>query len=634
MQRLVDAGALSGTIRDAASQAALAGAAISVAGPGLTARAGSDAGGGYVIDFLVGGVYSVTARLYGYETLQTAATITPNAATTLDLDLAPLPHFTVSGHVREAISTTLPIAGAKIKALDTPLAPAVTDAGGAYTLSLPAGDVKLEVSAFGFATTVTDTTIMTDTAIDFSLDPLPPILLVDDDEGGQRSYSPNVESYYFTALDADGYAYDYWDIEQRGGPTFDTLRQYPAVVWFGGEFGRVKDISDADQAQALMSYLDVGGRLLYVAQDHTFYYGDDKPCDTPTWGGNGPCPFTSDYLGAADWIKDQQADVNYGVGRESGRRGSGAATDDLSASVHRFQRPYYGHIGCQPRFHGQRRSPGGSGELDRLYVAAACEWFRDGIHGDAVGRYGRWRRGRRHVRSDEVVWYSRPAARAGLCPSPANGRGFTGREHDGPSTVAQFRRPGHDLRSQPGAESLAGATAGCGGHACHHDGTCGRGRGCRSAVTRAGAGRSHAWKRRPGRRSRHLTGPCASAGDGQCTGASKMSYQARDSNVCGSGIEYDWIDATSGQKWVLDDISSTPTPEFLSVPLPAPFEFYNQVYDHSGSTTTARSCLGMTTSTTTVPRRARHPSPTTPRSIPTPPSISPGATRFGTPRAS
>jgi hypothetical protein len=60
----------------------------------------------------------------------------------------------------------------------------------------------------------------------------------------------------------------------------------------------------------------------------------------------------------------------------------------------------------------------------------------------------------------------------------------------------------------------------------------------------------------------------------------QMSYYVLDSDQCSAGVQYDWVDATGGRKWELDDNDSTPRPPFVSVPLPAPFTFYNQVYDH------------------------------------------------------
>jgi hypothetical protein len=52
----------------------------------------------------------------------------------------------------------------------------------------------------------------------------------------------------------------------------------------------------------------------------------------------------------------------------------------------------------------------------------------------------------------------------------------------------------------------------------------------------------------------------------------------RDSDQCDSGVHFNWVDARSGDRWDLDE--NPPLPEFVSVPLPAPFHFYNKTYDH------------------------------------------------------
>ncbi|MCB0032287.1 MAG: S8 family serine peptidase, partial [Anaerolineales bacterium] len=251
VQRVVEAGAIAGSIAGDDTSLPIAGAEIQVEGAGLNLSRSSAADGSYEADYLLPGSYTVTVRSYGYaEAVITDVIVLQEQTTTVDVTLNALPRYVINGYVFDAITTTIPISGALVSPLGTPLASVTTDATGWYSLTVAAGDLRLEAAAFSYATGITDTTILTNTQIDFYLDPLPPILLVDDDEGALRSYSPHVESHYLQALDANGYAYTYWDIEKEGSPTFDTIRQYAAVVWFGGEFGRIKDISDAAQAEA------------------------------------------------------------------------------------------------------------------------------------------------------------------------------------------------------------------------------------------------------------------------------------------------------------------------------------------------------------------------------------------------
>jgi len=91
-----------------------------------------------------------------------------------------------------------------------------------------------------------------------------PILLVDDDGGG--SY----ESYFLTALDSVGLAYDVWTYETFGAPTDSLLEQYQAVVWTTGpDYGTIGDpqtLTATDQ-ERLMTYLDDGGSIFLSSQD-------------------------------------------------------------------------------------------------------------------------------------------------------------------------------------------------------------------------------------------------------------------------------------------------------------------------------------------------------------------------------
>ncbi len=67
---------------------------------------------------------------------------------------------------------------------------------------------------------------------DFALEPLPCILLVDDDNN-----APDVLPYYTTALDNLGYDYDVFDV--GGGaatvPPLGEMAGYSIVIWFSGD---------------------------------------------------------------------------------------------------------------------------------------------------------------------------------------------------------------------------------------------------------------------------------------------------------------------------------------------------------------------------------------------------------------
>ena len=106
--------------------------------------------------FLAAGTYAVSGVAFGYaQTAVAGVVIETDETTNQDLQLDALPRFDVTGVVTAA-SDGAPIEGASVKAIGTPVDPATTDAGGAYTLNLPIGSYTLRASAggcteFGFA---------------------------------------------------------------------------------------------------------------------------------------------------------------------------------------------------------------------------------------------------------------------------------------------------------------------------------------------------------------------------------------------------------------------------------------------------------------------------------------------------
>jgi hypothetical protein len=130
----------------------------------------------------------------------------------------------------------------------------------------------------------------------FSTRNVPPVLLVDDDDG-----APDVRGAYTSALDALGVAYDVWDTGNSDDePDLSTLALYDAVVWFSGaEHGGLADPGRAGPGAAgeaaLAGYLDLDrapdrGCLFLSSQDYLRDHG--LPGDFPT-------AFMTGYLGLA-----------------------------------------------------------------------------------------------------------------------------------------------------------------------------------------------------------------------------------------------------------------------------------------------------------------------------------------------
>ena len=63
--------------------------------------------------------------------------------------------------------------------------------------------------------------------------------------------------------------------------------------------------------------------------------------------------------------------------------------------------------------------------------------------------------------------------------------------------------------------------------------------------------------------------------------APRTDYSVADSDTCGSGVTFQWVDATGGTRWDLD-AGDLDLPDYVSVTLPLSqsFTFYGEAYDH------------------------------------------------------
>ena len=137
-------GTLAGTVTNASNGSPISGAQVQLTGPvNRTATTGAD--GRYTVTVPVGN-YSVTVSAFGFGTFNGSATVTQGATTTLNAPLTPVASHSVSGHVRN--SDGAGIAGATVRIDGTPIAPATTDAAGAYSFaSVPDGSYTATASA-------------------------------------------------------------------------------------------------------------------------------------------------------------------------------------------------------------------------------------------------------------------------------------------------------------------------------------------------------------------------------------------------------------------------------------------------------------------------------------------------------
>jgi uncharacterized repeat protein (TIGR01451 family) len=97
------------------------------------------------------------------------------------------------------------------------------------------------------------------------------ILLVDDDRWYDR------EHVYSSALDANEFAFDYWEIGTspvvRGSPPAYLLNEYDFIIWYTG-YDWLMPITEGE-LETLVSYLDQGGRLFLSSQDYLFRHSEE-----------------------------------------------------------------------------------------------------------------------------------------------------------------------------------------------------------------------------------------------------------------------------------------------------------------------------------------------------------------------
>lgn len=254
-------GYLDGHVTAADSGAPIAGATVTTQdAEGHTLTATTDAAG-YYTRTLLGGVYTVTASAYWYlPATITGVIVTSGAATTRDFSLTAAPTHVVSGTVTELGGIPL---SAQIEFRDSPVTVWTNPATGFYSATLAQGSYTARVTAAHHRPTSCAIVVNRDQTQNFALEPLPCVLLVDDDQN-----SPDVRAYYAAPLDALGVEYDIWNLAASGDPTAGDLMGYKAVVWFTGyPYNNV--FSSANEA-AVAAYLDAGGNLFLSSQDYLY----------------------------------------------------------------------------------------------------------------------------------------------------------------------------------------------------------------------------------------------------------------------------------------------------------------------------------------------------------------------------
>ena len=259
------AGKLDGTVTDSASGDPIQNVNVkAVHEAGFAWNDLTDVSGYYTMTVAVG-TYTVTASTYGYLSQEiTGVEVVTDSLTTRDFELVAAPTFTVSGHVYDSV-TGDPLEGT-VQFTDAPVPPVNTDPSGFYSLTVAQGTWHLQASAPSHMSQELVLEVNDDLTQNIYLDPLPCILLVDDDQNG-----PDVQASYTTALENLGYGYNVWDTSTEGDPAPANLSGYKNVIWFTGY--PFSDSFTGSNETAVGSYLDAGGNFFLSSQDYLYEMG-------------------------------------------------------------------------------------------------------------------------------------------------------------------------------------------------------------------------------------------------------------------------------------------------------------------------------------------------------------------------
>ncbi len=141
-------GTLQGTVTDGGNASPIGGATVTADNGSREFSTVTEADGTYSL-FLAAGTYTVSVSAFGYEsTLRPGVEIVTEQRTIEDFGLQALPRFQVTGTIRAAENGGS-LAGATVRALGTPVEPAVSAADGTYALTLPVGGYTLAAGAGG-----------------------------------------------------------------------------------------------------------------------------------------------------------------------------------------------------------------------------------------------------------------------------------------------------------------------------------------------------------------------------------------------------------------------------------------------------------------------------------------------------
>jgi hypothetical protein len=173
-----NAGTVTGIVTDTSTGLPIAGALVRDMRGFTRTESGVDGTYGFTI---LGGTTTLTVEKFGYVTAVLDITVPGTGTLNLDIDMIAMPLAVVSGIVRGPDG--LPVSGAEISALGTPVDPVASNVSGFYAITLPSGEdtaYDLMALAPNLAYSLRHTGLQGSRTIDFDL----PLLQSDGFESG------------------------------------------------------------------------------------------------------------------------------------------------------------------------------------------------------------------------------------------------------------------------------------------------------------------------------------------------------------------------------------------------------------------------------------------------------------------